>query len=85
MIIAKIISPVIGEKKLTTADRKHISKKKEAVPSKHGEVGSYPMPDQAHANSAKGFASMHHGKGSTIYKKVAAKAKSLGYYRTKSI
>lgn len=65
--------------KLTDSARKHVSKKKEAFPSKHGKTGSYPMPDAKHAASAKGFAAMHHGKGSSVYKKVAAKAKSLGY------
>ena len=78
-MLAKIISPVIAEKKLTDTDRKRVPKSKEAVPSKHGEVGSYPMPNQAHANSAIGFAALNHGKNSAIYRKVVAKAKSLGY------
>ncbi len=78
--MAKIISPIIGridEKKLSTSDRKHVSKKNEGVPSKHGKVGSYPIPDRAHAASAKGFAALNHGKNSAIYKKVAAKANKL--------
>lgn len=79
MYNAKIISPVIGERKLTDASRKKVPKKEETFPSKHGKEGAYPMPDAKHAASAKGFAALNHGKNSATYKKVAAKAKSLGY------
>jgi len=37
------------------------------------------MPDAEHAASAKGFAAMHHGKNSSVYRQVAAKARKLGY------
>ena len=67
----------LQEKKLTAADRKAVPKSKEAVPSKHGKVGAYPMPDRKHAAAAKGFAKMHHGVNSAIYKKVAAKADKM--------
>lgn len=80
---AKIVSPVIRqvvvEKKLTTADRQHVKKSHEAFPSKHGKVGSYPMPNKSHAQAAIGLCSMHNGAGSAKCKTVRAKAKSLGY------
>lgn len=37
------------------------------------ESGSYPIPDRAHARAALGFAAMHHGKDSAIYRAVKAK------------
>ena len=67
----------LNERKLTAAARKDVPKSKEAVPSKHGEVGSYPITDKAHAASAKGFCAMHHGKDSAICKKVNAKADKM--------
>ena len=72
-------------RKLTPAARKRIPKKKFAVPAKadspkeKAKPGGYPMPDAQHARSALGFAAMHHGKDSDVYRRVAAKAKSLGY------
>jgi len=69
-----------------TAARKRVPKSEFAYTgkapkgeSKKKAKGKYPMPDARHAAAAKGFAAMHHGKGSAEYKRVAAKAKSLGY------
>lgn len=69
-----------------TAARKKVPKSEFAYTGKAPEgeskreaKGKYPMPDAQHAASAKGFAAMHHGKGSAEYKRVAAKANSLGY------
>ena len=67
----------ITERVLSNKARKDIPKSKEAVPAKHGKSGAYPMPDAAHRRSAIGFAVMHHGKDSAIYRKVKAKADSL--------
>lgn len=47
--------------------------------SKAAAKGKYPMPDAAHARAALGFAAMHHGKDSAEYRRVHAKAQSLGY------
>jgi hypothetical protein len=61
--------------KLTMAARRALPKSDFAVPSKAPGPGSYPMPDQAHANVAKGLAGMHGGpKGA-----VAKKAKQKGF------
>ncbi len=77
MNIAKIVSPIMREHVLTQVDRDSTPKSKEGVPEKHGKSGAYPMPDKQHAAAAKGFAAMHHGKGSAVYKKVAAKAANV--------
>jgi hypothetical protein len=44
---------------LTTKQRKKISKKKFAIPSKAPESGSYPIPDAAHARNALARVSQH--------------------------
>lgn len=54
----------IDEKRLTAADRKKISKKDTANPSKRtkkgGAVsGSYPIPDLAHARAALSLVAKH--------------------------
>ena len=63
---------------LSESQKKKVPKSERGVPSKSG-TGSYPMPDARHAAAAKGFAAMHHGKDSSVYKQVAAKARSLGF------
>jgi hypothetical protein len=40
------------------------------------EPGGYPVPDKQHARSALGFAAMHHGKDSAIYRQVKAKVEA---------
>jgi hypothetical protein len=65
---------------LTEKAKKRVPKSERGVASKSG-TGSYPMPDQAHARAAVGFAAMHHGKNSSFTKKIRAKAKSLGYLK----
>ena len=47
--------------KLTMAERKALPKSDFAVPSKAPYAGSYPIPNQAHANVAAGLAGMHGG------------------------
>lgn len=60
---------------LSTADRKSLPKKVFGLPEKAPGRGSYPMPDQAHAKLAEGFAK----KNATPMqqKKINAKAKKL--------
>lgn len=45
--------------RLTAKQRKAVPKSKEGVPSKHGKVGSYPMPDKKHAAVAKSYAARY--------------------------
>jgi len=61
--------------KLSMAERKALPKSAFAVPSKAPGPGSYPIPDQAHANVARGLAGMHNGPKTAV----AKKAKSLGF------
>lgn len=61
--------------KLTTVERKALPKSDFAVPSKAPGLGSYPMPDAAHAAVAKGMASQH--AGPSVEKKVDAKANKV--------
>ncbi len=62
---------------LSTGERESLPKSDFVRPSKgKAQSGSYPIPDQQHARSALGFAAMHHGKDSAIYKAVAAKGKA---------
>ena len=65
---------------LSEAAKKKVPKSERGIPGKSG-TGSYPMPDAKHARAALGFAAMHHGKNSSTYKRVKAKAKSLGYVK----
>lgn len=66
---------------LTEAAKKKVPKSERGIPSKSG-TGSYPMPDKAHERAALGLAAMHHGKNSSTYKRVRAKAKQLGYIKS---
>jgi hypothetical protein len=61
---------------LSEAQKKAVPKSERGIPSKSG-TGSYPMPDQAHANSAIGLAAMHHGPA--LASKMRSKAKKLGF------
>jgi hypothetical protein len=65
---------------LTEAAKKKVPKSRRGLPGKSGS-GSYPMPDEEHADVAVGLAAMHHGKDSSFTKKIRAKAKSLGYMK----
>ena len=64
--------------RLSEKMKRRVPRSRRGVPSRSG-TGSYPMPDAEHAASAKGFAAMHHGKNSSVYRQVAAKARKLGY------
>jgi hypothetical protein len=66
--------------RMSEAAKRAVPKSEKGVPSKKG-TGSYPMPDAKHYRAALGFAAMHHGKSSAIYKQVAAKGNKLGYGR----
>lgn len=66
---------------LSEASKRKVPKSKRGVLGRTG-TGSYPMPDQAHARAAVGFAAMHHGKNSAFTKRIRAKAKSLGYLKS---
>jgi hypothetical protein len=63
--------------------RKHLSKRQFAEPGERPKgsskeeagAGAYPIPDIEHARAALGFAAMHHGKNSAIYKEIARKVK----------
>ena len=68
--------------RLSEAAKKRVPKSERGIPSKSG-TGSYPMPDRAHERAALGLAAMHHGKNSSTYKKVRAKAAKLGYIKSK--
>lgn len=61
---------------LTEAQKKATPKSKRGVPGKSG-TGSYPMPDQEHAQKAEALAAMHHGKRSKFTKRIRAKAHQL--------
>ena len=62
--------------KLTMPQRRALPKSDFAVPSKAPGPGSYPIPDQSHANAAAGLAGMHNGPKAAVKKK--AKAKGFG-------
>lgn len=68
---------------LNEAAKRRVPSSKRGVPSKSG-TGSYPMPDKAHARAAIGFAAMHHGANSEFTRKIRAKARKLGYAKSKS-
>ena len=59
--------------KLTMAERKALPKSDFAVPSKAPYAGSYPIPNQAHANVAAGLAGMHGGPFAAVHKKAVQK------------
>lgn len=59
--------------RLTTAQRKALPKSDFAVPSKAPGSGSYPMPDQSHANAAAGLAAMHGGPTDAVSRKAKQK------------
>ncbi len=59
--------------RLTAADRRKLPLSDFAVPSKAPGPGSYPEPDQAHANAAAGLAGMHGGPKAAVKKKARAK------------
>lgn len=59
--------------RLTAAQRRALPLADFAVPSKAPGPGSYPEPDQAHANAAAGLAGMHGGPKKAVAKKAAAK------------
>lgn len=62
--------------RLSEAAKRKVPKSERGIPGKSG-TGSYPMPDEAHARAAIGFAAMHHGKNSAFTRKIKAKAKKL--------
>lgn len=66
---------------LSESAKKKVPKSERGIPSKSG-TGSYPMPDKAHERAALGLAAMHHGKNSSTYRQVRAKAKKLGYIKS---
>jgi hypothetical protein len=61
---------------LSEAQKRAVPKSKRGVPGKSG-TGSYPMPNEAHARAAVGFAAMHHGPAFAA--KIRAKAHKLGF------
>ena len=61
---------------MTEAEKKAVPKSERGVPGKTG-TGSYPMPNEAHARAAVGFAAMHHGPAFAA--KIRAKAHKLGF------
>lgn len=64
--------------RLSESAKRRVPKSRRGIPGKSG-TGSYPMPDAQHARAAMGFAAMHHGKNSSTYRRVAARAHNLGY------
>lgn len=64
--------------KLSMAQRRALPKSDFAVPSKAPGPGSYPMPDQQHANVAQGLAGMHGGPKAAVKKKAKAKGFAKG-------
>jgi hypothetical protein len=58
--------------KLSMAQRRKLPLSKFAVPSKAPGPGSYPIPDQEHANVAAGLAGMHNGPKAAVHKKASA-------------
>lgn len=72
----RVVQALVKQAKvLSDKARADLPKKDFAQPKSKG----YPMPDARHAAAALGFAAMHHGKDSDVYKRVRAKAHALGY------
>ncbi len=67
---------------LSESAKRKVPKSERGVPGKSG-TGSYPMPDAEHAKAAVGLAAMHHGANSPFTQKIKAKARSLGYGKSK--
>ena len=70
--------------RMSEAAKRAVPKSERGVPGKSG-TGSYPMPDAKHAKAAVGLAAMHHGSNSAFTRKIKAKARKLGYGKTKPL